>query len=211
MLNSMTLYQFKYVNWSERNYTRVNGYVKEYTNDHENYDCRTLTYRGTIYTNLTTNVVMIARTVGHGDIMRTLFANILINIDYIEHEETDMEVFVFRLQRELIPTERDYDRIAYIYYNLINLGIVIEHCTFVKIGLTGFPHGLVLIQLPTGMTIYTTEDKDEHAKNMYYTSDFIEKSVPKGMDYERVMRKIWTAEEMQRRVGQNGVKRQRRF
>lgn len=134
------------------------------------------------------NSVTLKRLKGNPKILDLLYDAEVVNMNMIN------KTYYFRELPELNAEDEynDIEEIANIYSILIDMGIFVGSCTFVK---TRFDH--VLMQAPKGIVLFTGKNKKIKAKNAYLNSESIKYSVPDWMNHEEVMELIWEPSELE--------------
>lgn len=121
---------------------------------------------------------------GTAKFMYVLYIMGVVNIEkfVLQGNYLAEEIYIVKLP-ELEPEEGDYQKIADIYKRLINCGILVKACTFVRRG------NKVLMQLPQGIVNVHTHSNNNRiiVRCEYIMEDYIKNSLPSGMSYERIV------------------------
>lgn len=107
-------------------------------------------------------------------------------------------MYWYRELPELIPSENDIKEIGKIYHKLIKLGITVGKCTFVR-----NDRGKILIQLPQIVSIYRNKNKTKYPRYDYTHSDYVQKSLPYGLNSWEVLYFSFVFEEIEEKLENN--------
>lgn len=111
------------------------------------------------------------------EIINTMYMN---RIAYFEIKQGNL--FLYKDSYELSYIEDDYEEIAKIYERLIRLGIVVGTCKFIR------HEGKVMM---TDITKICVCRNNVEAKNTYLRTNCIQKSIPRGMNVEKLRKLIF--------------------
>lgn len=167
-------------------------FVIDRNNSTDNPLYSSIEYVGEIFKGTEEDSIKVKRIKGDEEslVLRLMFMARLHNYTRTSHITTGNVVtevtYSTTVEPEIEVDEDVYGKIATVYKKLIKMGIVVESCKFVKNG----PYK-VHMQMPTGLTIYTPDDKEDIASHVYYENDFIKNSIPAGMNYEKLVKLIW--------------------
>lgn len=153
-------------------------YAKLHIEDEPKFGTEVEPYIGKIYEG--EDNFVIKNEVGDTNLMYVFYMLDLIHINFGERR-TNETIVCTKLPELVYEGKDDYKDIVKIYKRLINLGIVVGSCTFVR------RRNKVLMQMPRGITVYSDVKKEDKAKKDYFSHDYFQHCIPKSMNYWRVM------------------------
>lgn len=152
------------------------------------------TYIGKLF--MYKDLIMLRRVRGEQDsiILRILHDAGLTNVIRTPRMKGDMVTEVFydcHIEQEIEVDNDAYKKVATVYKRLIDLGIVVGLCKFVRYG----PRK-VWMQLPMELTMYLSQNRKDMVNCAYYKNEFIKNSIPAEMKYKKLIKFIWNRTEI---------------
>lgn len=191
----------------------LHNYIKEYTNDkgfYDDYDCEdyeTETYVGSI-SDFNDDVFMIRSHTGVSTILIKLYYAGLLNVHEVKNQGiSGREEIYIKKGKVLSVCDKYINDIALIYIQLINMGIYVATGRFVE------SDGKIFIYPTIRILEFTSEDRVEKARKVYFDSYTIECSVPREyelredgyevirtLDHEKVSKLVYGKEEYEKLI-----------
>lgn len=138
---------------------------------------RNETYLGNFYED--SEIIAVKQVKGIPDIMYELYYAGIIHFEKVD----DIDKILYFVNRpEMVGTKEDISQLAMIFKDLVEMGIYVCGCTFIK-----DDRGKIYINPPFMLVKYTSADKVKKTTHEYFKNRHLKHYLPKGIVPEMIM------------------------